>query len=127
MSYNRTPTLDCERNPNADCSVEAALAILGGKWKLKIYKALRLNDTLRFHEIRDAIGNISEKTLTAQLREMEADQLLTRHVYPQVPPKVAYSLTTLGRSLESVFAALDAWGRSFIRERDQQAVDPVKL
>lgn len=122
MSYNRVPTLNCETNPNADCAVEAALAILGGKWKLKIYKAIRFHDVMRFHEIRDAIGDISEKTLTAQLREMEADGLLTRHVYPQVPPKVEYSLTELGKSLESVFEVLDAWGKNYIKERNRQEV-----
>jgi len=120
MSYNRIPTLNCETNPNADCAVEAALAILGGKWKLKIYKAIRFNEVMRFHEIRDAIGDISEKTLTAQLREMEADGLLTRQVYPQVPPKVEYSLTELGKSLESVFEVLEGWGRSYINKRNRQ-------
>lgn len=120
MSYNRVPTLNCETNPNADCAVEAALAILGGKWKLKIYKAIRFKEVMRFHEIRDAIGDISEKTLTAQLREMEADGLLTRHVYPQVPPKVEYSLTALGKSLEGVFEALERWGRNYINERNKQ-------
>jgi DNA-binding HxlR family transcriptional regulator len=119
MSYNRALTLNCESNPNADCAVEAALAILGGKWKLKIYKAIRFREVMRFYEIRDAIGDISEKTLTAQLREMEADGLLTRHVYPQVPPRVEYSLTELGKSLESVFEALDVWGKNYINERNK--------
>lgn len=76
MSYNRVLTLNCETNPNVDCVVEAALAILGGKWKLKIYKAIRFDEVMRFYEIRDPIGDISEKTLIAQLREMEADGLL---------------------------------------------------
>lgn len=123
MSYNRTPTLNCETNPNSDCAVEAALAIVGGKWKLKIYKAIRSNEVMRFHEIRDAIGNISEKTLTAQLREMEEDGLLIRNVYPQVPPKVEYSLTELGRSLETVFLVLDNWGKDYIRNRAAQTIE----
>ncbi len=120
MSYNRTSLLHCENTFNADCSVEAALAILGGKWKLKIYKALRFKDVLRFNEMRAVINDISDKTLAAQLKEMEADNLITRQVYPQVPPKVEYRLTELGRSLEDVFDALDAWGKNFIKDKSRQ-------
>lgn len=122
MSYNRIPTLNCENNPNSDCAVEAALAILGGKWKLKIYKAIRFNDVMRFSELRQSIGDISDKTLTAQLREMEQDNLLTRIVYPEVPPRVEYQLTDLGKSLESVFSALDAWGKNYISNRNTTPV-----
>lgn len=125
MSYNRTSLLHCEDNFNADCSVEAALAILGGKWKLKIYKALRFKGVLRFNEMRIAISEISDKTLAAQLKEMEADNLITRQVYPQVPPKVEYRLTELGKSLEDVFEALDAFGKTFIRDKSRQI--PVEV
>jgi DNA-binding HxlR family transcriptional regulator len=117
MSYQRLPTLNCENNPDADCAVEAALAILSGKWKLKIYKAIRLREVLRFNEIAGAIPQMSDKTLTAQLKEMEADGLLIRQVYPEVPPKVEYRLTPLGRSLESVFTALDHWGKAYLDQR----------
>jgi DNA-binding HxlR family transcriptional regulator len=117
MSYSRIPTLNCENNPNSDCAVEAALAILGGKWKLKIYKAIRSNNVLRFSELRHAIHDISDKTLTAQLREMEQDGLVTRIVYPEVPPRVEYQLTALGSSLETVFLALDSWGRDYINNK----------
>lgn len=119
MSYNRNPTLNCETNPYADCAVDAALSILGGKWKLKIYKAIRFNEVLRFSEIKAALHEISDKTLTVQLREMEEDNLLIRIVYPEVPPKVEYKLTDLGKSLESVFKALDDWGKEYIKNRDQ--------
>jgi len=120
MSYNRISTLDCENNPNSDCAVEAALAILGGKWKLKIYKAIRSNEILRFSELREKLGEISDKTLSAQLREMEEDQLLIRIVHPEVPPKVEYQLAELGKSLESVFLALDNWGKSYIKNRNSK-------
>ena len=123
MSYNRLPTLNCGTNPNADCAVDAALAILSGKWKLKIYKALRSNETMRFNEIRNAIAQISDKTLAAQLKEMEEDGLLTRKVYPEVPPTVEYTLTPLGQSLENVFTALENWGRTYIKEKDHQSVE----
>ncbi|MBO9151335.1 winged helix-turn-helix transcriptional regulator [Chitinophaga sp. GCM10012297] len=114
MSYQRIPTLNCETNPDADCSVEAALAVLGGKWKLKIYKIIRANEVMRFNELAGAIGRISDKTLAAQLKEMEADGLLIRRVYPEVPPRVEYCLTELGRSLAGVFSALEGWGRQYL-------------
>jgi DNA-binding HxlR family transcriptional regulator len=119
MSYNRISTLDCENNPNSDCAVEAALAILGGKWKLKIYKAIRTNEIMRFSELREKLNEISDKTLTMQLREMEEDHLLIRIVHPEIPPKVEYKLTDLGKSLETVFLALDNWGKSYINQRNQ--------
>ena len=122
MSYDRILTLNCENNPNSDCAVEAALAILGGKWKLKIYKAIHFNAIMRFSELRQAIGQISDKTLTAQLREMEQDGLLTREVYPEVPPKVEYQLTDLGKSLEPVFSALNMWGKDYINNRNKTQV-----
>ena len=119
MSYDRIPTLNCENNPNSDCAVEAALAILGGKWKLKIYKAIHFNSVMRFSELRQSIDQISDKTLTAQLREMEHDGLLTRMVYPEVPPRVEYQLTELGESLEAVFSALNIWGKDYINNRNR--------
>lgn len=122
MSYQRIPTLSCDNNADADCTVEAALAILGGKWKLKIYKTIRLSGVMRFNEISNAISQISDKTLTAQLKEMEADGLLIRQVYPEVPPKVEYRLTALGKSLADVFTSLDNWGRKYLDGRSLQKV-----
>jgi len=117
MSYNRNSTLSCENNPNSDCATEAALAILGGKWKLKIYKAIHFNNIMRFSELRQFLEQISDKTLTAQLREMEQDGLLTRIVYPEIPPRVEYELTELGVQLEPVFFALDNWGKAYIQNK----------
>lgn len=118
MSYNRSVTISCETNTNSDCRVEAALAILSGKWKLKIYKAIQFQGASRFSEIRNSIQKISEKTLTAQLREMEADGLISRMVYPEVPPKVEYRLTQLGETLEAVFQALNSLGKNYIQNRE---------
>ncbi|MFC3158726.1 winged helix-turn-helix transcriptional regulator [Chryseobacterium arachidis] len=67
--------------------------------------------------MRENLGEISDKTLTMQLREMEEDQLLIRIVHPEVPPKVEYKLTDLGKSLETVFLALDNWGKNYIQQR----------
>lgn len=91
------------------CSVEGTLNLIDGKWKIVIlYKLLR--GTLRFSEIRRLIPAVTQRMLTTQLRELEADGLVTRTVYAQVPPRVEYSLSELGRSLEPVLMAMKAWG-----------------
>ncbi|WP_291373599.1 winged helix-turn-helix transcriptional regulator [Acinetobacter sp. UBA6720] len=97
-------------NCSLGCSVEAAIGILDGKWKSIILWHLLTEDTLRFGEIRKRIPNVTQRMLTNQLRELEEDGMLHREVYPQVPPKVEYSLTPLGRSLRPILLALKAWG-----------------
>jgi DNA-binding HxlR family transcriptional regulator len=92
--------------------VESALHALGGKWKPLILWHL-MDETRRFGELRRRIPDITQKMLTQQLRELEADGLVHREVYPQVPPKVEYSLTELGRTLESVLDMLCDWGKTF--------------
>ena len=95
------------------CAVEAALSLIDGKWKGVVLFHL-LERTHRFNEIRRRIPNVTQRMLTNQLRELEADGLIARTVYPQVPPKVEYSLTARGRSLEPVIAALKAWADAHI-------------
>ena len=94
------------------CPLEAALEMLGGKWKGVILFHL-LEGTHRFSELSRAIGDISARTLTKQLRELEADALVTRKVFAIVPPKVEYSLTSRGRSLEPVLRSLHDWGKRY--------------
>jgi DNA-binding HxlR family transcriptional regulator len=115
MSYSRQATLSCDNNSDATCSVEAALSIISGKWKLKIYKILRQGEPVRFSMIAKGLGDVSEKSLTFQLREMESDGIIIRKVYPEVPPRVEYGLTDLGRSLHVVFESLDVWGKAYIK------------
>ncbi|MGC5781582.1 winged helix-turn-helix transcriptional regulator [Methylobacterium sp. NFXW15] len=91
------------------CAVEATLQLIDGKWKGVILYHL-LEGTLRFNEIRRRLTSVTQRMLTTQLRELEADGLIARKVYAQVPPKVEYSLTERGRSLEPVISALKAWG-----------------
>ena len=91
--------------------MEATLSLIDGKWKGVILFHL-LDGPVRFNEIRRRIQCLTQRMLTAQLRELEADGLVVRTVYPQVPPKVEYSLSLLGESLTPVFHALGAWGEA---------------
>ena len=94
------------------CPVETTLMLIGDKWKVLILREL-LDGTKRFGELKKAIGSVSQKVLTAQLRDMEAKGLLTRTVYAEVPPRVEYSLTPLGRSLKPIMDAIWAWGEQY--------------
>ncbi len=91
------------------CVVEGTLALIDGKWKGVVLYHL-LSGTMRFNELRRRSANCTQRMLTNQLRELEADGLISRVVYPEVPPKVEYSLTAKGRSLEPVLMALRDWG-----------------
>jgi DNA-binding HxlR family transcriptional regulator len=91
------------------CSVERTMSLIDGKWKIIVlYKLLR--GTLRFNELRRLIPSITQRMLTHQLRELEADGLVVRTVYAQVPPRVEYTLSVRGRSLEPVLMAMKDWG-----------------
>ena len=94
------------------CPVETTLTLISDKWKVLILRDL-LSGTKRFGELKKSIGSVSHKVLTAQLRQMEASGLLTRTVYPEVPPKVEYSLTDLGRSLKPILDAMWDWGEEY--------------
>lgn len=102
------------------CSVEGALNLIEGKWKIIILYRL-LQGTLRFNEIRRRIPGVTQRMLTHQLRELEADGLLIRTVYPEVPPRVEYQLSARGRSLEPVIMALKAWGDTNLRSMQAEA------
>ena len=94
------------------CPVETTLMIIGDKWKVLILRDL-MNGTMRFGELKKSIGTVSQKVLTAQLREMEEKGLLTRKVYAEVPPRVEYTLTENGYSLKPVLDAMWAWGAEY--------------
>lgn len=94
------------------CPVETTLTLIGNKWKVLILRDL-LPGTKRFGELKKSLGTVSQKVLTAQLRDMEADGLVTRTVYPEVPPRVEYALTDLGMSLQFVLDSLRDWGESY--------------
>lgn len=94
------------------CPVETTLAVIGSRWAVLILRDL-LTGTKRFSELKRSVGHISQKVLTANLRAMEARGLLTRIVYPEVPPRVEYTLTAAGESLRPVLEALAAWGEGY--------------
>lgn len=94
------------------CPVETTLMLIGDKWKVLILRDL-MTGTKRFGELRRSIGGVSPKVLTAQLRAMEASGLVRRQVYAEVPPRVEYSLTALGRSLRPILDAMRDWGAQY--------------
>ena len=96
-----------------NCPVGVVLRILGGKWKLSILCAL-LDGTKRFSELRRLNPGITQRMLTNQLRELEADLVVTRKIYAEVPPKVEYSLTEVGKKLQPILQQLEEWGRIYL-------------
>ena len=94
------------------CPVETTLALISDKWKVLILRDL-LQGTKRFGELKKSIGHVTQKVLTAQLREMEANGLLTRTIYAEVPPRVEYTLTKLGYSLKPVLDVMRDWGEAY--------------
>lgn len=100
--------MDVQKRPYS-CGIDAAIDVVGGKWKVLILWALH-DGQRRFGELRRLLPGVSEKVLIQQLRELEADQIVHREVYRQVPPKVEYSLTDLGDSLNAALRPLGAWG-----------------
>ena len=94
------------------CPVETTLMLIGDKWKVLIQRDL-MDGTKRFGELKKSIGTVSQKVLTAQLRDMEEKGLLTRKVYAEVPPRVEYTLTETGYSLKPVLDSMWAWGLDY--------------
>ena len=97
------------------CPVETTLLMISDKWKVLILRDL-LDGTKRFSELRRSVGNVSQKVLTANLRQMERDGLVHREVYPEVPPRVEYSLTETGRTLQPIIEAMKDWGTQYKAE-----------
>ena len=98
------------------CPVETTLMLIGDKWKVLILRDL-MPGTKRFGELKKSIGHVSQKVLTAQLRDMEASGLVNRRVYAEVPPRVEYTMTVLGYSLKPVLDALGNWGEEYKASR----------
>ena len=101
------------KKKNYNNYVDLAFDIIGAKWKILIIWELRENEK-RFREIQKSIGKITDKMLTKQLRELEIAELILRKVYPEVPPRVEYSLTLLGKSILPVIEMLEEWGKQYL-------------
>ncbi|WP_047984793.1 winged helix-turn-helix transcriptional regulator [Ornithinibacillus californiensis] len=103
------------------CRVDDALDIIVGKWKPVILLHLLKNGTMRFSELKRSIPEITQKMLTKHLRELEEEDIINRVVYPQVPPKVEYSITEYGKELEPILVSMHEWGtRHALRKQRKQ-------
>ena len=101
-----------KQDPDYECPVEVTLDVIGGKWKGMVLYRL-LDGAARFNELRRITRGITQRVLTTQLRELERDGVISRRVYPEVPPRVEYRLTEFGRSLGPVFTLLEQWGKKY--------------
>lgn len=105
-----------EKKIKANCGMGYTLSLIGGRWKAGVLWALSVNEKLRFSELRDILTGISERMLAKQLGELEEDQLVNRIAYPEVPPRVEYALTDLGRSMRPMLRQMSDWGEMHQKE-----------
>jgi DNA-binding HxlR family transcriptional regulator len=116
--------------PHSDCPMERLFDVIGGKWKVVIIWWLQ-DGPKRFSELRRSMPGVTQKMLTQQLRQLERDGLLSREVYPEVPPRVEYSLTPLGTEFRTVLGTLCQWAERFMpeveaaQERARAAISPT--
>jgi DNA-binding HxlR family transcriptional regulator len=119
---SRSDEMDTVRRPPVEralevCPIEVAIAVVGGAWKMTTVKHLRQR-THRFGELRRAVGPVTPRVLTRQLRELEQDGIVERRIFAEVPPRVEYSLTELGASLGKLVDQLDVWGATYAAHLD---------
>ena len=114
MCYNGDEVMNSMKTKSElpECPVATAVSLIGGKWKLLILRNLKARPW-RFNELKKDLDGISQKVLTDSLRSMKADGLLTRTAYPEVPPRVEYTLTELGYSLRPILEAMRVWGEDY--------------
>lgn len=98
--------------PGTPCPIEIALNIIGSKWTFLIIRDLLIDGTVRFGDLLKSLNGISPKTLSLRLRKLEDNGIVVRTVYPEVPPRVEYSLTDKGKQLETIFIELKRWGQT---------------
>ncbi len=103
------------------CTVAVTLEVIGGKWKTLILWHLSFK-TLRFSQLQRRLQKVTQKMLTQQLRELEADGLIHRQVYAEVPPRVEYSLTELGQSVVPILSQMCQWGKDYLAQQEQLEV-----
>ena len=103
------------------CPMALGINVLSGKWKLQILWIIHNKKIVRFNELQRALGKITTKTLTDQLRELEKQKIIKRIVYPEVPPKVEYSLSEIGKTIEPVLKSLCDWGTQYLHLLDDES------
>ncbi|MEM1248707.1 MAG: helix-turn-helix domain-containing protein [Acidobacteriota bacterium] len=108
------------------CDVEATLSVIGGRWKPVLVCHL-LDGRKRFGELRRLVPNATERMITLQLRELEADGVVSRHVFAEVPPRVEYEVTDFGQSLQPILLQMQSWGSQFKTLRFAQEAEAEKL
>ena len=101
-------------SPSDICPMDLGINILSGKWKLRILWNIYNKKIIRFNELQKVLGNITTKTLTEQLRELEDKKIIKRTIYPEIPPKVEYSLTDIGNTIGPVLKTLCDWGNDYL-------------
>ncbi len=107
-----------------ECPVATTVSLIGSKWKLLIMRNL-LERSWRFNELQKSIEGISQKALTEALRSMEADGIVLRTAYPEVPPRVEYSLTELGESMRPIIKAMESWGSDYKAQMERERSDAL--
>lgn len=115
MQPQSSADLMVHRDKAYTCGIDVTLAVVGGKWKASILWHLA-HQTMRFSDLQRQFSGTTRKMLTQQLRELEADGLVRREVYPQVPPKVEYSLTGKGQSIYPILEMMCSWARQYLQE-----------
>lgn len=115
MRLSKKKEAEWKCDPKYTCSVEVTLSVIGGKWKLLVLGHLN-QGVSRFGQLRRAIPGITQTMLTQQLRELEEDGIISRVIFPEIPPRVEYTVTEFGKSLESVLVAMDAWGSAYFEK-----------
>lgn len=105
---------------NKSCPIEHTVNLIGHKWKVLIIRNLLNDGTQRFSELSKGINGISQKMLTQQLKQLEQDGILDRKVYPEVPPRVEYSLTELGNSLKPILDSMNLWGVEHMKQHAEK-------
>ena len=108
---------------NYQCEIELTLEILSGKWKALLIWKLHLHGVIRYNEFRRLIPSITQKMLTQQLKELEKYGIVSRTVYPSVPPMVEYALTETGQELIPIMEAMDQWGKKYVKTYHETIAD----
>lgn len=117
LMENNQKLINVRNNKEYFCPVEAAIDVIGGKWKPLILWQLKETDVIRYNKLQQNLHGVSPRMLTKQLRELEEDGLVHREMYPEIPPRVEYSLTEFGKTVSPIIEALCDWGYEYLERQ----------